>query len=95
MPDTTLLPNADEVVIDSNNRATEQFRSFLLAVAESLDSILDATVVNFTRYASIADANSANPNRKDGDTVMFTGQGLGTWNGSKWVKSSDDTTDIT
>lgn len=90
MSEINLPPLESEVWFKDGKPTRHAYQFF-----DGLNSaIISQGIFPFARYADLADVNNKLPNPIDGFTVMFTGQGLGTYKVSisQWVLSSDDTT---
>jgi len=73
-----------------------QAYDFFNAVNNLFD-ILNRGVLPVSEYATKTSANDSLPDRQQGWTVNFTGQGFGFWDVSAndWLKVTDGTTPIT
>lgn len=89
-------PFAGEPWVDKNGKPTNQFYQFINQQALKAAKINEG-IFEYERFADLAAVNLVIQNPDDGDTVMFTGQGLGTYNGTaaEWRLSSNDTTAVT
>lgn len=96
MADNFGLPFLSERWINENGTPVNHLFEFLNQIANSNVKINEGTF-NFARYDDLAGVQSVIINPEDGDTVMFTSQGLGTYNESaaEWRLSADDTTAVT
>ena len=96
LADLFKLPFLSEMWIKKDGTPVTQLFEFLNQIANNNVKVNEGTF-NFARYANLAGVQSVIINPEDGDTVMFTGQGLGTFNSSagEWRLSSDDTTAVT
>lgn len=94
MTEVYKAPFADENIVDKKGLATEQFQRLIeaLTIVANYDGVFP-----FKRFADLAAVDLEFPKPTDGLTVIFTGQGLGTFNDSAglWKLSADDTTNIT
>lgn len=79
-----------------NGKPVTQLYEFMNALAD-LYELYGEGILGPKRYADLAAVQAAIINPEDGFTVMFEGQGLGTYNESagQWRLSADDTTAVT
>lgn len=79
-----------------DGKPTTQAFDFFNAVND-LFGILNQGVFPISEYATKTAANDALPNRQQGWTVNFTGQGFGFWDigVNDWLSAADGTTPIT
>ena len=94
MADISTIPTASEVWFPDGKPSTQAL-AFFSSIAES-HAIIQQGQFKYERFADLADVQQTIINPLDGLTVMFSGQGLGTYDESTtaWLLSADDTTPI-
>lgn len=95
LSETYRPPLFEEIWIKEGKPVTQLYE-FIDALS-SLYEIYGEGILGPKRYADLAGVQAEIVNPKDGYTVMFEGQGLGTYNegASEWRLSADDTTAVT
>ena len=92
MTDLAQAPTANEVWFP-NGIPSPQAQAFFSSVSD-LHAIMQQGQFKYERFADLSDVEQTIINPVDGLTVMFSGQGLGTYDESTtaWLLSADDTT---
>lgn len=95
LTDVSKPPFSDEIMV-VDGKLTSHFYEFINQLSQHNEKTNEG-IFNYSRFANEAAVKLVIQNPDDGDTVMFTGQGLGTYNTveAKWLLSADDTTEIT
>ena len=92
MVETVRNPKIDEKIVKEDLTSDEALYRFLDQVNRLLQGEL---YYRIPFYTDLADLDSRLPKPLDSSMVRVIGQGLAVYNGTNWVKASDDTTLIT